>query len=295
MQTPCASVVLNTYNRSTLVRRAIGAVLAQSVQDIQLIVVDDGSIDDTPEVVAQIDDVRLTFIRQKNTGLSGARNRGAVEANAMWIAFLDDDDYVEPDWILAFSYSFGDDIGLIFSGYKEVSLTDGSEREHQPGALGGVFGNATGTILAGSWIIRRSVFEAVEGFRTDLPTLVQSEFLMRAIDKCHEMELRIESIPSTQFHYSVASWNDRPTLTSDLTIAAATQIMDIHSAAFNRDRRSRASWNSVIGVAAARLRRWKLARSHFLRAARARPLSPANWARVFVSCSPGRARVWKSR
>jgi glycosyltransferase involved in cell wall biosynthesis len=86
------SVVVPLYNKAAYIRRTLDSVLAQTHADFELIVVDDGSTDNGPEIVRQIDDSRIRLISQENRGLSGARNRGAAESQTEWVAFLDADD-----------------------------------------------------------------------------------------------------------------------------------------------------------------------------------------------------------
>lgn len=92
------SVVLPTYQRAGVLGRAIASVLAQSHAELELIVVDDGSTDGTPAVVAGINDPRLRFIRSPcNRGGNWARNRGVERATGDIVAFLDSDDVFLPD------------------------------------------------------------------------------------------------------------------------------------------------------------------------------------------------------
>src|SRR5215203_3415574 len=84
------SVVIPCYNQAHFLGEAIESVLAQSYTDFELIVVDDGSEDNTPEVASGYEGVRL--VRQENRGLAGARNRGLVEASGEYVVFLDSDD-----------------------------------------------------------------------------------------------------------------------------------------------------------------------------------------------------------
>jgi glycosyltransferase involved in cell wall biosynthesis len=91
MHEPKISVIIPTYNRAHCVNDAIDSVLSQSFQDIEVIVVDDGSTDGTSEVLRAYED-RLKVIRQSNGGVSAARNNGIRAARAEWIAFLDSDD-----------------------------------------------------------------------------------------------------------------------------------------------------------------------------------------------------------
>jgi len=89
---PLVSVIIPLYNREDLIACAIDSVLAQTFTDFELIVIDDGSTDDGPEIVKQYDDQRIKIIFQQNAGPSSARNKGIDKAKGEWIAFLDSDD-----------------------------------------------------------------------------------------------------------------------------------------------------------------------------------------------------------
>jgi glycosyltransferase involved in cell wall biosynthesis len=93
---PRVSVVIPTYNRAARVQRAIDSVLAQTVGDVEVIVVDDGSTDETPRVLAGYGP-RIRALRQANLGVSAARNAGIAHARGHWIALLDSDDEWLPD------------------------------------------------------------------------------------------------------------------------------------------------------------------------------------------------------
>lgn len=86
------SIIIPLYNKEKTILQSIESVLSQSYRDIELIVVDDGSTDNSVSVVESIDDNRLRLITQENAGPSAARNTGAKEAKGDWIVFLDADD-----------------------------------------------------------------------------------------------------------------------------------------------------------------------------------------------------------
>jgi hypothetical protein len=91
------SVVIPTYNRAHSVVDAIASVLGQSYRDLELIVVDDGSTDDTPSRVTAIADRRLSYVRGRHEGVSAARNLGVQRSRGELIAFLDSDDLWQHD------------------------------------------------------------------------------------------------------------------------------------------------------------------------------------------------------
>jgi len=87
------SVVIPTYNRASVLLRAMESVLKQSFVDFELIIVNDGSVDNTEEILQPfLSDERIRTLKQANTGVSSARNLGILASNNEWIAFLDSDD-----------------------------------------------------------------------------------------------------------------------------------------------------------------------------------------------------------
>jgi len=90
------SVVIPTFNRSDVLDRAINSVLSQTCKVDEIIVVDDGSVDGTRELVSSWRHEKIVYIAQKNLGVSHARNAGIKRAKGNWIAFLDSDDEWHP-------------------------------------------------------------------------------------------------------------------------------------------------------------------------------------------------------
>ena len=88
---PQVSVIIPTYNRAHVLGEAIESVLSQTYDDLELIVVDDGSQDGTRDVVASYSS-RLTYLYQENRGVSTARNRGIEQSRGSYLSFLDSDD-----------------------------------------------------------------------------------------------------------------------------------------------------------------------------------------------------------
>ncbi|RJF70796.1 glycosyltransferase family A protein [Rhodopseudomonas palustris] len=97
---PAVAVILPTYNRARFVGEAIASVQAQSFPAWELVIVDDGSSDETEHAVAPfLGDPRIRYIRQQNTGSSVARNRGLDETSAPLVAYLDSDNTWYPDFL----------------------------------------------------------------------------------------------------------------------------------------------------------------------------------------------------
>ena len=95
--TPSISVIIPTYNRASLIKRAAESVLNQTYKDLELIIIDDGSEDNTKEIVDSINDKRLVYVKQENQGCCAARNKGINIAKGKYIAFQDSDDVWHTD------------------------------------------------------------------------------------------------------------------------------------------------------------------------------------------------------
>ena len=93
------NLIIPTYNRASVLDRAIESALDQTYEHIEVIVVDDGSTDDTESVVGAFDDDRLRYVYQENAGANAARNRGIRLASGRYVSFLDSDDELHPEHV----------------------------------------------------------------------------------------------------------------------------------------------------------------------------------------------------
>lgn len=179
------SVIVPTYNRAAAVERAVASVLAQTHTDLELIVVDDGSTDDTGARLATIADDRLRIVRQDNAGVAAARNRGLREARCDLLAFLDSDDLWRPGKLacqIEALTTAPPSAGLCVTAVEVVGPDQSREIRHSPG--GRLFEpllltNSIHAVLS-SGLIRRAVFEAVGGFDPRLPAIEDWDWLQRA-------------------------------------------------------------------------------------------------------------------
>ncbi|MBR2060973.1 MAG: glycosyltransferase family 2 protein, partial [Tidjanibacter sp.] len=116
------SVIIPLYNKAASVEATLASVLAQSVQPLEIIVVDDGSTDDSAERAERFADRGVRVVRQANGGVSRARNRGAAEAQGTHLAFLDADDRWENNFIESMTAAISEnpECGLYASAYRVV-------------------------------------------------------------------------------------------------------------------------------------------------------------------------------
>ncbi len=168
------SVIIPTHNRATLLAEAIDSVLQQTFSDFELIIVDDGSTDNTPQVVAAYDDPRIVYIRQDGQERGAARNRGVAAAQGEFITFLDDDDWFLPHK-LAVQVPYlqaNPEVGMVISGWDRVTEDGAVVRAERPWlhhpepVLRNWLFAAMCHVAA--MLMRRSWFERVGGFNQEI-------------------------------------------------------------------------------------------------------------------------------
>lgn len=183
------SVILPTYNRAGTIGRAIRSVLAQTHSDLNVIVVDDASTDDTAAAVAEVHDERIRYMRlPKNLGPAGARNAGIHASTTRWVAFQDSDDEWLPmkleDQLPIVRAS--PDVALVIGGYSIVSgdrLIDIVPvrtllgEDPLPDLLDGW------PVITPTWLARRDILLELGGFDESLRCLEDWDLIFRLTDR----------------------------------------------------------------------------------------------------------------
>ena len=209
MNSNLVSVIMPTHDSAPWIVDSIESVLRQTWTDLELIVVDDGSTDDSQEVsAALLVDQRVRWIRQVKSGAAAARNRGLREARGRWIQFIDSDDLLAPDKIaqqMARAVSGG--VRRLYSGLwgrfrsdpaswtpdRSELLVDGLEpidwlvRKYSGNSM----------IALHAWIIPRVVIEREGGWDETLTRNQDGEFIDRLVLGCE----RVEYVPDARCFY----------------------------------------------------------------------------------------------
>jgi len=192
---PLVTAVVRTYNRAVLVGRAIDSVLGQSFEDFELIVLDDCSSDNTPEVVQAYEkrDARVRYIRhERNMGTGRGFNTANGAARGKYVAYLDDDDVWRPDKLekqVSKFESSPQTVGLLTGGIQYWNSDTGKRlRTWIPNQRGNVYweslGQSGGLFGPPSVVmIRRSVIEDIGPFREDMPRGCCQQYYRRVAKK----------------------------------------------------------------------------------------------------------------
>lgn len=186
---PTVSIVVPTYNRGSLLRRALQSVLRQTFSDFEVLVVDDASSEDISGVLAEFDDSRVRYLQRNLRGGGGAaRNTGLSHAIGEYIAFLDSDDVWYPNKVahqlMTFRGHLTKEIGLSCCGF--VRLMGRQRRTAVPGLLQHpeiafeyLLGGRGGPLTASVMMLPRLVVEDGYRFDEDLPALQDYDLAVR--------------------------------------------------------------------------------------------------------------------
>jgi glycosyltransferase involved in cell wall biosynthesis len=182
-KSPEVSVILPTYNRAWILKEAIDSVLAQDFKDFELIVVDDGSTDDTGQILDSYDQ-DLMVLHQSNRGVSAARNRGIDAAAGRLIAFLDSDDLWLPRKLTTQVNFFNSNPAAVINQTEEIWIRNGirvNPRTRHHKFSGMIFEKSLALCLVSpsAVMMKRSLFEEVGLFDEDLPACEDYDLWLR--------------------------------------------------------------------------------------------------------------------
>ena len=185
MDGPLVSVVIATYNMAAFLPFAIQSALAQTYRNIEVLVIDDGSTDNTADVVVpHLANPRVRFLSQKNSGQAVAKNRGIRESGGQYVAFLDADDLWAPDKLeLQLPlFAASSSVGVVYSALSRID-DKGDRLPDIPISLHR--GRVTGVMLIsnfvgfGTSVVRRECFERLGLFDETLGMGIDYDLWLR--------------------------------------------------------------------------------------------------------------------
>ncbi len=192
------SIITPSYNRAHLLPRMIKSVLMQTFSKWELIIMDDGSTDNTREVVEGYGDQRIKYFFTNNSGAADKRNQGVEKSQNEYILFLDSDDEPKPLWLEHLAKKIGVKQNVIVScGWEKVDDKNHLIKLSSPQNLGPLFNNITLNYLAGSLLLRRTLFLEVGGFDISLQSGHHTDLLLRLLSVFEKYKVNIINIPES--------------------------------------------------------------------------------------------------
>lgn len=270
---PLISVIIPSYNRRNSISVAIESVLKQSFADWELIIVDDGSEDNTSEEVKSfLINQRVQYVFQKNQGVCSARNKGVSHASGEWIVFLDSDDVLFPDALENFKKAIESNQKAkiwksgfqIRNGEKETIVLPEKNEFH--------------SFIPGSFILKKELFDLVGGYDEKLKFSENTELFHRVGLAKEAMEIILKPTVVYFNHSNGASKNLR-NMTESLL-----HILEKHQETLSKNERR--LYNQIIGVNALRFKEFDLARKHILKAYLIFPWKIETLGRLIISYMP---------
>jgi len=275
---PTVSVIIPTYDRADLIERAVQSVLEQTLNDLECLVVDDGSTDETVSVVNSIDDDRVTVIEHgENGGAAAARNVGIEMASGEYLAFLDDDDVWRPEKLakqITLLQSTPDTVGLVYC-WMDYHDDDGNiVTAYRPELRGDIFLDVLDKQRIGNsstLVVPASVVNDVGGFDESILRGDDGDFIRRIA-----LEYDVDYVSETLVDAYVDHGHRR--ITSQDERGARNAIHDQKaklrkfSTEFAAHPEKRAIVEALIASRYVQLGGWRGAAKHFTRAVQSSPL-----------------------
>ena len=270
-------------------------LVAQTREDVEVVVVDDGSTDATPELLRELERDGVVHIGNPGRGVSDARNAGARASTGDALAFLDDDDEVGPDWAdLLTAPLVEEDVVLVCAGSVH-RRPDGSNEVHPVRDLGPVFGNHRGQFDTGTYAVRRDVFDQAGGFASGLASGEHHELGLRLLDVVDAGGLHVALVDEPIVTIVQRPSTHRASSRAQHQYDSAQFMLTNHGHRLVKSPRLHGDYLAIAGVNAARLGQYGEARRMLRRAIRVDPRFAKHYARLVLACVPplGR-RVWRS-
>lgn len=273
---PFFSVIIPTYNRASVLGSAIKSVLSQSYEDFELLVIDDGSTDNTLELFKDFPDSRLRYFRQENKGVSSARNKGAMESRGHFLIFLDSDDSCTNKWLEDFIRIIKiDDCCIAYCDVLKIATDNSRKISSAKNPYGK--GNNTGIDLPGSWTVSRTVFFEAGMYDEKIRFGENNELRLR-MNKI----IRVASFVS-QANFIYYESNIGGSKNNYNKLYSLLYILRKHKNYYDERVGTHKRFLRTAAVAAARIGRYRTARIIFMRSLRLDYFDIKSWLQYLIS------------
>jgi glycosyltransferase involved in cell wall biosynthesis len=285
MFNPVFSIIVPSYNRAKKLPTAILSILDQRFINFELIIVDDGSVDNTREVIQSFNDKRIKYLYQANKGVCAARNKGVFSANGEYLTFLDSDDKADKDWLHNFYELIQLEPAKLIFCDMNLHYQDGKVRlrralyrynENVP--------NENGMFMPGSFCIQSDLMKSIGGFDEKIRfgefTDLDFTLLQLCISRAFTNKVGIHYYPAP----------DGGGKNQKNKIDAIIYLLDKHKMHFQKDKNAKWLYLQNLAVSYIRLSDFSKASEYFLKAWFIKPWKVKTIVRLFISFFPRMAK-----
>lgn len=191
------SIIIPTYNRAHLISKAVNSIVSQNFDNWELIIVDDGSSDNTSEVVnPYLKDLRIKYVNKENSGAAHSRNVGVLNSTHDLITFLDSDDEAEPIWLERMVEKVvSEDADIVCCGLSRYDENGIYIKSTMPKKLGNLYNGITAKFTnGGSFLLKKEIFNAIGGYDNELQSGQHTELAFRLVPYINLKQLKIVNI-----------------------------------------------------------------------------------------------------
>jgi len=252
------SIIIPTFNRAFSLNNAIESVKAQTCENWELIVIDDGSVDETPELVKKyLSDDRIKYFYQENMGVSIARNSGARHAIGDYLIFLDSDDIFFPDLIKNVYEAEFYKYDLIC--WQVLKVINEKTSLWKPKRLSKMYKGIKASFLSGSICYRKDLFFKVGGYD---PKITFGENYELGLRISQVQNLKIKIINKVFLKYEITT-STRTSNSLDNRLSSYLYQYKKHKSNYDKNPKEKSEMNYLIGFVLEKLNRKSAALVHY--------------------------------
>ena len=283
------SIIIPTYNRSSKLTDSIKSVLYQNFTNFELIIVDDGSSDNTKDIIKLFSDSRIKYIFQDNKGVCVARNTGISNSSGKYITFLDSDDSAENDWLMNFFLNLEiQPVDIVFCDMN-LHYPDGKIILRK--ALyrySNKIRSENGMFMPGTFAIKADILKSIGGFDENIRfgEFTDIDFTLQNLNITRSFTNKVG------LHYFPAI--DGGGKNQLNKVNSINYFLTKHKYYFKKNKYTKWLYLQNAAISYTRLNQYKLARKYFLNAFFVRPWKFKTFFRFLISLSPLLSKqIWK--
>lgn len=288
---PAISIITPTFNRAEFLQRMIKSVLAQNFQNWELIILDDGSTDNTPEVIEAFNDDRIIYFYFKHSGAGAKRNEGIRIAKSSYITFLDSDDEAMPDWLEKIQFKILEHYSLISCGYQRIQENSAIQFV-MPQKMGDI--DIKINFKSGTLCINKHVLQEIGGFDPNLPSGLNTDLILKVLPYILENNLtyiHIDEVLVKVYEHT----KNRIRNNKQAVLLGTLALLEKHKSWFKRNPEKHTDYLGVVGAGLAKENDFKKSRDFFLKAFKIKPGFKTGLKIILISIPFLRNKVWRNK